>query len=67
MELVQLVYHSRPAAELAGSARLTAFRAIHKVAKARNQAGGISGFLVLTRNAFRAAARGRAQHRDGDV
>ncbi len=52
MELAQLVYHSRPAADLAGSARLAAFRAIHKVAKARNGSEGVGGFLVLTRTHF---------------
>jgi hypothetical protein len=52
MELVQLVYHSRPSIELTGSARLTAFRDIHKVAKSRNQSEGVGGFLVLTRSHF---------------
>ena len=52
MELVQLVYHSRPSAELAGSARLSAFRAINKVAKVRNRNEGVGGFLVLTRTHF---------------
>ncbi len=52
MELVQLVYHSQPAANLAGSARLAAFRAIHKVAKERNQRECVGGFLVLTRTHF---------------
>ena len=52
MELVQLVYHSSPAAELAGTARLAAFRSIHKTAVARNKVDGVGGFLVLTRTHF---------------
>ncbi len=52
MELVQLVYHSRPASALAGAGRLSAFRDIHKTAMDRNRREGVGGFLVLTRTHF---------------
>lgn len=52
MDLVQLVYHSRPVFTATGSARLTAFREIQSTAKARNQSVGVGGFLVLTKSHF---------------
>lgn len=52
MELVQLVYNSRPSTDLNGSARLAAFRAIHQTAVEKNKLNAIGGFLVLTKTHF---------------
>ena len=52
MELVQLIYHSKPAADLSGAARLPAFRAIHKKSVDANKRNDIGGFLILTKRHF---------------
>jgi hypothetical protein len=52
MELVQLVYRSRPAGGASGASRLATFRQIHSASVARNQRSGIGGFLVLTKTHF---------------
>jgi hypothetical protein len=52
MELVHLIYHSKPAPELAGAARLPAFRAIHRKSVESNKRNDIGGFLILTKRHF---------------
>jgi hypothetical protein len=51
MELVQLVYRSRPTGE-DGPRRLAALRDIQTKAAFNNRRDGIGGFLVLTRSHF---------------
>lgn len=52
MELIQLVYHSKPSADIAGAARLSAFRNIHAASIRNNQRSAIGGFLMLTKTHF---------------
>jgi hypothetical protein len=52
MELVQLVYHSRPTIADAVGERLKEFRAIHSTAVTVNRRNNISGFLVFTKTHF---------------
>jgi hypothetical protein len=52
MELVQLVYHSRPNINALGAARLAAFRDIHASAVKANNRNGVTGFLIFTQNHF---------------
>jgi Sensors of blue-light using FAD len=52
MEIIQLVYRSRPNLDAIGTSRLAAFREIHATAQTANTRNGVTGFLVFTKEHF---------------
>jgi len=62
MELVQLIYHSRPVAAESGKLRLDTFRSIHRTSVRRNTEDGVGGFLILAGSHFVQLLEGERAH-----